>query len=189
MNITLIKVRLTDLMPAPWRFSEDLARAHQKTRHYSPIQRNIVRSLQTDGQFAPIQVRPVGNGKFEIVDGHIVADAARELGWAELDAISHELTDDEARLRYIHINLNRCGQYGHYHVKIHRVFGKVPADSNEQKANLIHQHVSWPADRVLDYVELSEKDENWMLFAVPRKAGEEEQMDFFNEIPEVPDHQ
>jgi ParB-like nuclease domain len=72
MKGTPIRVLLKDVKAAPWRFSEDLALRHQATRYYTSIQKNIVHSLESDGQFAPIHVRPLGTGGYEIVDGHIV---------------------------------------------------------------------------------------------------------------------
>ena len=104
---------------------------------------------------------------------------ARDLGWETLEAVFHgDLSDEDARLRYIYLNLNRCGQYGHYHVKIRRVFEDVMKQDKSveltpdaaskyvgRKVDLLHNLVSWPEDKVRDYVELSEHDKAWRYFA------------------------
>jgi hypothetical protein len=168
----IIKVKAKELKQAPWRFSENRALAHGRTRYFTRILENIVKSLTTAGQLSPIHVRAIPEG-YEIVDGHIVVDAAVQAGLSELEAIVHEnLTDEEARLLYIHFNLNRCGQYSHYHVKIHRVFGEVAGADAKEKAQAISDHCNWPSTRILDYVELSERDENWRRFMYSTDSDE-----------------
>lgn len=163
-------IEFAQLMPAPWRFSENISLPHGvgKTpqRFFSPIQHNIALSLQRDGQIAPIHVRYTGGLDYQTLDGHIVVDAAKQVGMTGLNAIVHRcLTEQDAMRLYILLNLNRCGQYGHYHVKIHRTFKKLwPELSKEQKTELLCTYLSWPPDRVQDYVELSEQDETWQKF-------------------------
>jgi hypothetical protein len=170
------KISLDKVKPAPWRFSENRAQPYREFRQSTPILDNIIRSLEKDGQFAPIHVRPMPELTWEILDGHIVVDAARQLGLKELDAIVHaDLNDEAARLRYFHFNLNRCGQYGHYHVKIHRVFADMHGDTATDKAAIIVNHVSWPGSRVRDYVELDEQGANWQKFMLEPDRDEEDE--------------
>ncbi len=185
------RIPLKNLSQAPWRFSENMAYRHNELRFYSPIQHNVELSLKREGQVAPIHVRMLGGpGSYEIVDGHIVVDAARKLGWTEIDAVIHDLGVQEAMLRYILLNLNRCGQYGHYHVKIHRVFKQLWPEltvedekigKNEAKITRLKECLSWPEKRVRDYLELSERDENWQKFMfVP---GDEDMQTSFLDDP------
>ncbi len=157
-----ITVKLDNLTPARWRFSEP---------GETPIFKNIARSLETHGQLAPIHVRRLDNKSclYEIVDGHIVVEVARTLGWKELEAVVHEdLNDGDALLRYVHLNQNRGSeQYGHDHVKMHRVFNSAPAPSSEEKKDLIAQHPSWPLDRILNYILTDENSKNWAKFMYP----------------------
>lgn len=163
-------IEFNRLTPAPWRFSENINLSHgvgrTPQRFFSPIQHNIALSLKREGQIAPIHVRHVDGLDYQTLDGHIVVEAAKQIGLDGLNAIVHRgLTDQDAMLRYILMNLNRCGQYGHYHVKIHRTFKKLwPGLSKEQKTELLCTYLSWPPDRVADYVELSEQDDNWQKF-------------------------
>lgn len=170
-------ILLSNLRSAPWRFSENRVLAHgvgpTPQRYFVPIQENIQLSLQREGQFAPIHVRPLGQlcGVYEIVDGHIVVDAAKTIGMTSLFAVVHEGLDGKsALLRYILMNLNRCGQYGHYHVKIHRMFKLCWQEmTKEQRSVALRAFVAWPPDRIDDYVELGEQDENWQKFMfIPR---------------------
>jgi hypothetical protein len=192
----ILKVKLADLRQSPWRFSEDPARGYATARNPTPILKNIVRSLAHDGQFAPIHVRPL-DGTYQIIDGHIVVDAARKLGWTELDALVHEGLDDEnAYLRYVSMNLNRCGQYGHYHVKIYRTMRNVltpppqrpnatdevlAAERAQYRAMVLCNHMAWPQDRVLDYCELDEKSDNWQKFMYVPKDTDTGDTDIFGE--------
>jgi hypothetical protein len=187
----LITIELQYITPAPWRFSENRLPFHGSTRFYSPIQHNIEVSLQRDGQIAPIHVQSPRGRVFEIVDGHIVYDAAKKLGLKTLVAIDHgTLTPEQAMLRYILLNLNRCGQYGHYHVKIHRVLAQLFTGLDaEQRTAKLEEYMSWPHDRIKDYVELSERDANWEKFMfVPKNEGQPGFLDD-NELEPVPDSQ
>jgi hypothetical protein len=191
-GLNLKTIELEYITPAPWRFSENKKFNHGTTRFYSPIQHNIEVSLMRDGQFAPIHVWSPEGRVFEMIDGHIVMDAARTVGLKTLVAIDHgTIGTEQAMLRYIMLNLNRCGQYGHYHVKIHRVFGQLwPGTDTATKTARLAEYLSWPVDRVQDYVELSERDTNWEKFMfIPKDDGE--QTGFFDstEPAPAPDYQ
>ena len=185
-------IRLDKIVAAPWRFSEELSIGHEAKRSYTPIQRNIVESLAAYGQLAPIHVRAISPDKYEICDGHIVVDAARQLQLEALKAVVHEgLSDERARLLYIHFNLNRCGFYGHYHVKIMRVFGSVPSVTLRERTETIAKHVAFPMDRVDAYVSLADRSDpqsqrNWKMFMCVPWA---EKKDVFGGEDEVPDWQ
>jgi hypothetical protein len=146
---------LESIVAAPWRFTEDHSLDHDFERPYTSALRNILTSLEEDGQLSPIHVRPLGE-LYQIVDGHVVVDAARQLGFRTLNCmVHHDLDDDGARLLYIHFNLNRAAQY---HVKIHRIFGQI------KDVPTLLKHVSWDPQRVQDYVDLDESGENWKRF-------------------------
>lgn len=53
-------------------------------------------TLKARGQDEPIRVRPLANGKFELISGHRRTRAARLIGWAELNAIVSAVDDREA---------------------------------------------------------------------------------------------
>lgn len=55
-------------------------------------------TLKGRGQDEPVTVRPLDNGKFELIAGHRRARAARLIGWSELDARITPMSDREACL-------------------------------------------------------------------------------------------
>lgn len=173
-----------ELVPATWRFSE---------RGYTPISQNIKNSLQRDGQLAPIHTRWIQHeryemgGYYEIIDGHIVAEMAMEIGLRVVDIAYHlNVTDEQAKLMYIHFNQNRGSeQYGHDHIEIHRTYGSVEAESNTARALLIQNHTSWPKDRIQDYVDIDENSRNWKLFMNGRPKNKDGQQPIPGMEPEV----
>jgi hypothetical protein len=158
----LLTINLDSVADAPWRTSVNVASPGYKPPclDESSAYVNIVASLERDGQLAPIHVRPIGNDKYEIIDGHYVVEAARQLGMDSLQAVLHDLDDTAAQLLHIHFNLDRAFQY---HVKIMRLFKTVPGD-NEIKLATLRKCVAWPTDRLSDYVEADENSWNWKYF-------------------------
>lgn len=59
----------------------------------------IMESFEKDGQWNPIIVRPNqdGNPKYQIVSGTHRLEAAKRLGWSEIDAMVKDLGDEDAR--------------------------------------------------------------------------------------------
>ena len=43
----------------------------------------LMKSLQEDGQLHPITVRPLPDGRYEIIDGLHRVEAAKRLGWSQ----------------------------------------------------------------------------------------------------------
>lgn len=169
--IELRTVKLSTLQQSPWRFSENPANMQSDGRKYTRAQHNIAQSLLEHGQLSPIHIRMLGGpGAYEIVDGHVVVAASRQIGLLELQAIVHDITADEARLLYIHFNLNRADQY---HVKIMRVFKGIVGDTDARIATL-KRHVIWPESRIRDYIEISERGENWQKFMFVCKDEQDE---------------
>src|SRR4051812_46765610 len=104
MTLNLLDIPIDRLRSNPWRFSENMAEHHEESREYTRIFGNIVQSLHEFGQLAPIHVRsslPIADG-YQILDGHQVVDAARYCGIPTLQAIPHDVNDEQARLLYIH---------------------------------------------------------------------------------------
>lgn len=195
MALKIENVRLDQLKQAKWRFSENLAlrTGDRDERDYTAAMQNIALHLKQWGQVSPIHVRHLdesdprtGDALFEIVDGHVVVDAARQLKWKNIEVIVHPISENEARLLYVHFNLNRAD---HYHVKIMRVFKQVVGDT-DQKVATLKQHVAWPEDRIRDYVEIAERDDNWQRFMfISTDDGNKDQVSCFDTLDkEVPDH-
>jgi len=116
---------------------------------------NVAASLKKYGQLRPILVRPLGDGLYEIIDGHVVVDAAHKAGFKELSCVVHNLDAKDALLVYIHLKLNRTVKN---HVEIRKVFQQVG------DAELLANVTSWPKERIRDYIELADRDLNWREF-------------------------
>ena len=156
----LKKVKLSSLKAAPWRLSDERPDARETA--------NVVRSLKEYGQLRPILVRPAGYGRYQIIDGHVVADAAKLAGIDKLSCVIHDLDDDDARRVYIHLKLNRTVKN---HVEIRKLLARIG------DVELIANAICWPVDRIHDYIELSERDKNWrdFMYVANDKGKNEEQ--------------
>lgn len=71
----------------------------------------IAESLETDGQWNPIMVRPSSeeDGKYDLIAGHTRTRAAKELGWDKIEATVADVSDKEARRLALKTNLKRKG--------------------------------------------------------------------------------
>lgn len=67
---------------------------------------NTKDSLKEDGQWDPILVRPKGD-KYELIAGHNRVQAAKELGWTEIEANVKDLNDVDAMFLSLKTNLLR----------------------------------------------------------------------------------
>jgi len=67
----------------------------------------LTKSLECDGQWHPILVRPVKNGTYDVIEGHMRCLAAKKLGWAEIEATVKDIPDAEANILAIKTNLLR----------------------------------------------------------------------------------
>jgi hypothetical protein len=169
-------VALDKIVGAPWRISEDLSIGHEVEWPYTAANRNILRSLTEDGQLSPIHVRPFGDGLYQVVDGHLVVDAARKLGLKELDCVIHpDLDDNSAMLRYFHLNLNRI-EVERDHVRIQKLFDECgPSLSVDERVELLEKHCSWKPKRVRDYVEIHERGKTWRNFTYVAGLGKKKE--------------
>jgi ParB family chromosome partitioning protein len=148
-------LKISNLESAPWRLTSKDTTCRET--------RNVVSSLKGHQQLRPILVRPLGADRFQIIEGHVVVDAAREAGIEELDCIVHDLDEEQALLIYLHLKLNRTVEN---HVKVGEAFKRV---GDVEK---IHQATCWKRERIRAYIETRECDENWWEFRhLPKDDG------------------
>lgn len=67
----------------------------------------LVESIREQGILTPLIVRPIVNGKYELVSGHRRLAACRQLGIKSVPVTIKDLTDDEAALAVVDANLQR----------------------------------------------------------------------------------
>lgn len=72
-----------------------------------PVVKELAASIREVGLLAPIAVFPVGDA-FELVAGRHRVEAAKSLGWTEIDAVLVDLDDVQRQLAEIDENLVRC---------------------------------------------------------------------------------
>lgn len=67
----------------------------------------IAKSLEEDGQWNPIIVRPSEDGSYDIIAGHTRYRAAKQLGWDSLEATVKDADDERAKELALKTNLKR----------------------------------------------------------------------------------
>ena len=67
----------------------------------------LMKSLKEDGQLHPITVRPLPDGRYEIIDGLHRVEAAKRLGWKDIEANVVSVDDLEAKFLALKANLVR----------------------------------------------------------------------------------
>ncbi len=67
--------------------------------------KEIIESFKVDGQWNPIIVRPIEDGRYELIAGHYRLQAGKELGWEEIEATIKDLADDDADILSLKTNL------------------------------------------------------------------------------------
>ena len=72
----VVWVNLKDLKPAPWNINE---------MDYETFLSLMDDMSRKDGPYRinPIRVRPIGENKYQIIDGHQRVEAALRLGWGK----------------------------------------------------------------------------------------------------------
>lgn len=80
---------------------------NQPFKLYDKEKRNeMIESIRINGIMQPLIVRPIDNGKYQILAGHNRRNCARELGITKYPCIiKKNLTDDEAKIYLIDTNL------------------------------------------------------------------------------------
>ncbi len=80
---------------------------NQPFKLYDKEKRNeMIESIRISGIMQPLIVRPINNGKYQIMAGHNRRSCARELGITKYPCIiKKNLTDDEAKIYLIDTNL------------------------------------------------------------------------------------
>lgn len=67
----------------------------------------LMKSFSEDGQLHPITVRPLPDGRYEVIDGIHRIEAAKRLGWRDIEANVLSVDELEAKLLALKANLIR----------------------------------------------------------------------------------
>lgn len=91
-----MKIKITNIDVGKFSIREKFDEKHVK---------EILESFKVDGQWNPIIVRSIGDGRYELIAGHFRLQAAKELGWGEIETTIKDLSDDEADILSLKTNL------------------------------------------------------------------------------------
>ncbi|HWI52961.1 MAG TPA: ParB/RepB/Spo0J family partition protein [Symbiobacteriaceae bacterium] len=69
----------------------------------------LAQSFKDHGQWTPILIRPLPNGKYQIIAGHCRWEAAKAAGWTDIRADVREMSDEDADFYALDTNLKRKG--------------------------------------------------------------------------------
>jgi ParB family chromosome partitioning protein len=67
----------------------------------------LMKSLKEDGQLHPITVRPLPDGRYELIDGLHRVEASKRLGWRDIEANIISVDDVEAKFLALKANIVR----------------------------------------------------------------------------------
>ena len=70
-------------------------------------QEELLESIKENGLLEPITVRPLPDGKYEIISGHRRVEACKSLGISEISATIKEMSKDEAIVAMVDSNIHR----------------------------------------------------------------------------------
>ena len=93
-------IRISDLVPAP-------VNTHQRPSKSDPEFAGLAASMREQGMIHRIAVRPVADGRYEIIDGHRRVEAAKALGWDEVGCEVLDIGDVEAMAMTVTANVQR----------------------------------------------------------------------------------
>ncbi len=117
----------------------------------------LMKSLKEDGQLHPITVRPLPDGRYEIIDGLHRVEAAKRLGWKDIEANVVSVDDLEAKFLSLKANLVRRNlepvQEGEL---IYRIMVKHKL-TEKQVAERLGVSVEWVSKRLALVLKVHEK--------------------------------
>lgn len=91
-----MKIKINKINIGKYSIREKMVEDHIK---------EIKDSFESDGQWNPIIVKPDGNGNYDLIAGHYRLQAAKQLGWDEIEANVKDLENIEADILSLKTNI------------------------------------------------------------------------------------
>jgi len=108
----------------------------------------LMKSLKEDGQLHPITVRPLPDGRYELIDGLHRVEAAKRLGWKDIEANVISTDDLEAKFLSLKANiLRRSLEPVEEGELIYRIMDKHKFNE-KQVAEKLGVSVKWVSERL-----------------------------------------
>lgn len=114
-------------------------------------------SLEEDGQWNPVIVRPMEDGKYELISGHYRVQAAQKAGWEEIEATVKDADDEEALFLAMKTNLMRTEMEQREQGKVLKKMLDKYETSQREMANKLGKGKSWVNSRLKLALDLSEQ--------------------------------
>jgi ParB family chromosome partitioning protein len=148
--------------------------------------KEIAESLNSDGQWNPIIVRPSENGDYDLIAGHTRYRAAKSLGWETLEATVKDVGHDEAMELALKTNLKRKSMSKLEEGKVVNQILDEESLTEQELADQIGKSSSWVNDRIrvaLDLVPevkglVQEGDLTYSVAREVRRVDDERQLEF-----------
>lgn len=134
-----MKVAISDIKTDVYDVREEVDEEHVE---------QIRDSLDEDGQWNPIIIRPGENGDYQLIAGHTRVRAAKNLGWEELEANVRNVDDTEAEKLALKTNLKRKGMSKLEEGKVVNSLMTEYELSQADVAKKLGKSKSWVSDRV-----------------------------------------
>ncbi|MFX0174378.1 MAG: ParB/RepB/Spo0J family partition protein [Candidatus Hodarchaeota archaeon] len=109
---------------------------------------NIAESLEKDGQWHPIIVRPTNDGNFDLIAGHYRYAAAKKIGWDQIEATVKDTDDVESRILALKTNLMSRSMTEIEEAKILKFLMEKDGLNQTELARKIGKSNSWVSTRL-----------------------------------------
>ena len=133
MSLKRIYHELID--PSPFQMRQEMDAEHLQA---------LAQSLEHDGQQRPVQLRPVGD-RFQLAFGHRTTEAARLLGWEDIQAMVKPMSDEEMEWSiYAENRFNQDWNDYAYALWLNHMLEKyrMPQEELAKKANMSRSRVA-----------------------------------------------
>lgn len=114
-------------------------------------------SLNKDGQWNPIIVRPGENGDYQVIAGHTRCRAARDLGWDTIEADVKDVDDEKADELSLKTNLVRSGMSKVEEGKVLNHMRNEYGLTQGELASRVGKSADWISDRCRVALDLHEE--------------------------------
>ena len=119
--------------------------------------KQLSQSLKEDGQWNPIIVRPLPNGRYEVISGHYRLQAAKIVGLKEIEANVRDLSDEEADILSLKTNTLRLEMTPREEGKVLSKMMQLYGWNSNELAKRLNMDEKWVSRRLRVALELNEE--------------------------------
>ena len=134
-----MRVKLSQIEVGSYTVREKLDPEHLK---------EIKASLKADGQWNPIILRPSGDSRYDLVAGHFRFQAAKELGWKEIEATVKDLSNADADFLALKTNVIRAAMSEMEEAKVIQRIMENHDLSQREISKELHKSDTWVSQRL-----------------------------------------